>query len=141
MSTSKVQVERSIDLGAPAEDVWAAIGDFGALDAWHPAFARCEVEQAGGETLCTLTTGDGAVLRERLLDHSDSAMSYRYAIIESPLPIEDYVASLAVRAAGGGCRVVWSSEFAPKGVADDDAQAMIAGVYQAGLDSLKARFG
>ena len=65
-------------------------------------------------------------------------MSVGYEIIESPLPVADYRATISVAESGGKAVVVWASTF--EGTADG-ASDIIAGIYTAGLDALAAKFG
>jgi len=51
--------------------------------------------------------------------------------------VADYVSTLTVAPAGSGSVVVWTSAFTP---AAEGAEAVIAGVYEAGLAALAARF-
>ena len=87
----------------------------------------------------TLTTVDGGVLVEKRVQYSDEGMSYTYQILESPLPVQDYVSTLAVMGMGAGSMITWSGEFAAKGAPDDKAVEVITGIYQAGLEALKER--
>ena len=89
-----------------------------------------------------LTTGDGAVVHERL-DSIDAAQrTYTYSITDSPLPLEGYQATIRVADGGGAgsAEVHWSSEFEPAGAPETDVVAIVEGIYQAGFDSLKERF-
>ena len=68
-------------------------------------------------------------------------MSYRYAIEQSPLPVADYRSTLSVAEAGGKARVTWSSSFRPRGASEQEAARVVTGVYDAGLEALRKRFG
>lgn len=70
----------------------------------------------------------------------EGAMSYSYSVESGPLPISNYVSEISVTGSGSGCTVTWSSEFDPVGPAAD-AEAVIEGVYDGGLNSLKEMFG
>ena len=86
-----------------------------------------------------LATRDGAKFTEELLAHDAAARSYQYRIIESPLPISNYVSKIEVQESKAGSRVVWSSSFnVNPGASDEEMKKTIAGVYRAGLDNLKA---
>ena len=120
-----------------SKKIWHMIGDFGKLGRWHPAIASSEIESGGGATVRRLTTGDGAVLRERLLARSDSERSYSYSIVESPLPVRDYHSTIRVADLGGGrSAVIWQGRFEAVGEAEA-ALDLIAGIYDAGLDNLR----
>lgn len=139
-------VYRSAVVGGDAARVWAALRDFNGLPGWHPGFTASVIEGAGhaGEVgaLRRITLTSGAAIRERLLALSDLERSMTYEIVESPLPITAYVATLKVTpvTATGEAFVEWRSSFdcAPDQVTP--MQDLIAGVYTAGLDSLAARF-
>ena len=73
------------------------------------------------------------------MQYSDEGMSYTYEIVESPLPVSDYVSTLAVMDSTGGSMITWSGEFAAKGAPDAQAVEVISGIYQAGLAALEER--
>jgi Polyketide cyclase / dehydrase and lipid transport len=134
-------VEMSVALGASAEAVWDAIGGFDALARWHPAVASSARAEEGGRTLRRLELRGGGTIVEALEAHDGAARRYSYTIVSGPLPVTQYRSELSVHADGAQrCRVEWKSRFEPVG---DEAQAVAAirGVYQAGFDSLKERFG
>ena len=142
MPQSRVlNVASSRDINAPAEKVWAVIGDFNSLPQWHPAIAASRLVTEGGATWRRVTLVDGSELSERLDSHSDSERTYSYAIPEGPLPIRDYHSRIAVKEAGAGrCLVEWSAHFVAFGVPDSVAEAEILGIYLAGLDALTQTF-
>ncbi len=129
-------------MSAPPDMVWETIKDFDGLHKWHPAVATTEFtkgkDNAKG-SVRVLTTKDGAKITEELLSHSDKAMNYRYRIIESPLPVTDYVSTIKVVKSAGGSTVVWNAHFkAKQGSSDEDAKKSVDGIYTSGLDNLKA---
>lgn len=124
-------VMRSATFAAPADEVWAVIGDFNALSTWHPAVER---QTAEGDRR-NLDLGGGNALVERLL--GQDGMSYSYEIVSGPLPVEDYRSTISATPAGSGCVVVWTSTFEPKA---DNASGVVAGIYEAGFAALGERF-
>ncbi len=137
-----LSVSEEVELAASPARTWAAIKDFQRWQTWHPAFATTEITKGGGNTKGTvriLATKDGAKFNEELLMHDATSRSYQYRIIESPLPISGYVSTIEVKESKLGSRVVWSSNFTVNpGASDEAMKKTIAGVYRAGLDSLKA---
>lgn len=134
----KIGLKLAMKLDAKAEDVWAMIGNFGDLD-WHPAVASTTVEGEGLEAVRTLTLVDGAVIFETLDEVSE--MSYSYSITSSPLPVQNYSATLKVVDEGDGVMVEWSSNFEPKtGASAEEAQAVVSGIYKAGFDVIQEAF-
>lgn len=134
----KIGIELSMRLNAKAEDVWAMIGNFGDLN-WHPAVANTVVEGEGLDAVRTLTLVDGAVFVETLDEVGDT--SYSYSIKSSPLPVQNYSATIKVVDDGDGMVVEWSSDFEPKaGATSEEAQAVISGIYKAGFDAIQEAF-
>ena len=94
-AASAAQVTREATIDAEPAKVWAEIGPFCSISAWHPAIAKCEELKARDATMRHLTTGDGGMFEERLLAHDDKAMSYSYSILKSPLPVSDYQSTIS----------------------------------------------
>ena len=130
------QVTRSVTLNAAPGDVWALIGGFQTLPDWHPAVESSTREDIGGVEHRRLGLAGGGEILEKNL--GGDTMSVGYEIIESPLPVADYKATISVADAGGSAVVVWASTF--EGTADG-ASDVIAGIYDAGLGALAAKFG
>ena len=130
------QVTRSVTLNAAPGEVWALIRGFQGLPEWHPAVATSTREDIGGTEHRRLgLVGGGEILEKNL---GGDTMSQGYEIIESPLPLANYQATISVADAGGKAVVVWASTF--EGTADG-ASDIVAGIYHAGLDALAAKFG
>jgi len=142
------QVYTSSVIGAPADRVWAAVRDFNALPDWHPAIAESRIEggapadQVGCVRAFRLT--DGGAIREKLLALSDYDFCCTYSILESPMGVENYVATLKLTPITDGSRTFaeWSAEFdcAPEREAELVRQ-IGQSVFQGGFDALKERFG
>src|SRR6516165_5496401 len=82
---------------APASAVWAVVRDFNALPAWTPFVAESRIEQnrPPDQVGCirNFRLNDGGRIREQLLALSDYEMSFDYSILESPMGVENYVAT------------------------------------------------
>ena len=141
----RVYISSVIEAGADA--VWARIRDFNALPLWHPAIADSRIEntQPSDRVGCIrhFHTRDGGMIRERLLALSDYDYSCTYEILESPMGVENYVATLKLTPVTDGNRTFaeWSAEFDcdevdERALAEDIGQ----GVFQVGFDALKQRF-
>ena len=83
---------------------------------------------------------NGGVIREQLLTLSDYDFQCTYSILESPMNVDNYVATLKLTPVTDGGRTFaeWSAEFdcAPEREGEL-AQQIGQGVFQAGFDSLK----
>ncbi len=102
---------------APAGEVWALIRDFNALPAWNPVDARqphrggAPADQVG--CVREIRLRDGGRIRERLLALSDFDYSCVYSILESPMEVTNYVATLKFTPItdGDATFAEWSAEF------------------------------
>lgn len=133
---------------APAAKVWDRVRDFNGLPKWHPRIRDSRIEDAlpADKVGCirnfNLQNGDN--LREQLLGLSDYDMFCTYAILDSPMPLTDYVATLRLTPITEGDRtfIEWTAEFS---CAPEDEADLVAGigtnVFQGGFDALKRRFG
>jgi uncharacterized protein YndB with AHSA1/START domain len=129
---------------APAPKVWERIRDFNGLPRWVPAVrdSRIENGEPADRVGCVrdfhLQNGDR--LRERLLGLSDFDMFCTYSILESPMPLTDYVATVRVTPITDGDRsfVEWTAEFecAPE-MAGDLVANIGQNVFMAGFNALK----
>jgi hypothetical protein len=142
-----VKVYTSAVIVAPAEQVWATIRDFNGLPSWHPAIAESRIEgrEPADKIGCVrnFSTKDGGRIRERLLALSDFEFSCTYAILESPMGVENYKATVKLTPVtdGNRCFAEWTAEFdcAPENE-KDLAQLIGQAVFQGGFDGLKKRF-
>ncbi len=122
------------DIQGPAAAVWAALSDFGGIKVGGPITAF-ETEGEGVGMLRTITMGGGQIV-ERLDVHDDAAMRFAYSIVndDGPLPVSNYAATVQVTDKGdGSCNVTWSGEFEPRGVPEEQAKAIVEGIYKGGI--------
>ena len=143
-----VKVYKSSVINAPADRVWGVVRDFNALPDWHPAIAESRIEQnhPSDKVGCVrnFSLKDGGRIRERLLALSDFEFTCVYSILESPMGVEDYVATLKVTPITDGNRsfIEWSAEFeCPESRESELADLVGNGVFQGGFNALKERLG
>ena len=141
-----VSVRCSTVIDAPIAAVWAVLRDFNGHDRWHPAVDRSRVEggrrsdEVGAVRDFVLTGGER--LRERLLALSDRHHSFRYSIVESEVPLLNYVAEVTLKPVTDGDRTFWSwsSRFETPAGRERELAALVAeGVYEAGFAAIRAR--
>ena len=143
-----VKVYTSSVIDAPAERVWELIRDFNGLPAWHPGIAdsRIEQQQSADKIGCvrSFRTRDGGTIRERLLTLSDYEYECTYSILESPMGVDNYIATLKLTPITDGNRTFaeWSAEFdCPESRERELTQLIGQGVFQGGFDALKGKLG
>jgi hypothetical protein len=133
-----ISVSKTVDIRAPAADVWKTVGDFGSAASYLPVVERCDLRGEGSNIARVLHLKDGGTFIERLVIVSGSDRSLRYAIVDSPLPVGDYVSTMRVDTVDPQrCRVTWSSTFEARGASEGDARAVVEGIYRMGLDGLQ----
>jgi Polyketide cyclase / dehydrase and lipid transport len=131
-------------INAPAGRVWERVRDFNALPRWVPAVRESRIENGepadkiGCVRAFRLQNGDP--LREKLLGLSDFDYFCTYSILESPMPLTDYIATLRLTPVTDGDRTFaeWTAEFecAPE-VAQELVSNIGQNVFQAAFESLK----
>lgn len=142
------KIFRSIVVNAPADAVWAVARDFDGLPGWIPAIQASEItngkasDQVGA--IRSLTLGpDIPPVVESLLELSDAKRSVTYDILESPIGVDNYVATLTVTpvTADDSSFVSWAADFDPAAGFEAAERAEFVGneVFGAGLAALKAK--
>ena len=135
-------------IDAPIEQVWARIRDFNGLANWHPGIAGSEIEggKPSDQVGCVrvLTMHGGGTIREQLLEMSDLGHHYSYAILEGPLPVKNYRATLRLRRISDGNRTYgeWNATFDadPPDRQTETENLLSNAVFQGGFDALKQHF-
>lgn len=136
MATARVNDE----LDASIDQVWELVKDFGDLGAWAPDGKVLDVEGEGIGAIRRVQSGDGsgAIFKERCEAIDPEAYSFSYAVLESPLPMRDYVAVVKLSELGSKrCGIEWSSEFEPVGAPEAELVQAIQAGYGYFIGSLK----
>lgn len=116
----------------PADEVWALMGDFSALDKVSPDVEKSELEQCGA--IRRVTLNDGAQFVEQLVSYDEDARQVGYAILEGigmELPFERYVGTYRVidDVPGQSCIFELVGEYDGEGFTEADARADMHGFY------------
>jgi carbon monoxide dehydrogenase subunit G len=122
---------------ASADSVWKQLRDFGGVGGWMPGVTSCQVEGEGIGAVRSVKMGD-MMIKERLESLDDGKRSFSYSIVEGPMPVQDYLATVEVSEVGPGCRVDWTASFVlPEGLPLDPIAQGLKGAYGGALASLK----
>jgi hypothetical protein len=147
---SRQKVVEKIEIDAPADKVWAIVGNFQDMS-WHPAVAK--TEGTGGNDVGakrTLTLKDGGKIEESVTKYDAAGKSLQYKIDNvdvKVLPVNNYAATITVKDAGGKSEVEWKGAFyrgfmnndPPPELSDEAALKAVTGIYKSGLEALKAK--
>ncbi|MEP5762321.1 MAG: SRPBCC family protein [Litoreibacter sp.] len=143
-----VKVVRSTILPAPIEAVWELLRDFNGHDQWHPAIATSQIERrhdadrVGCVRKFKLT--NGAELREQLLALSDADMAYSYCLLDTPIPLLNYVSHVQLIPVTNTDDTFWQWTGSFDTPADERATLtdMVAhDIYDAGFDAIRTTMG
>jgi hypothetical protein len=114
------------------------VGEFCAIENWHPAVAKCEETKEGDDvTFRTLTLKDGGKIKEKLT--GTEATAYTYEIVESPLPVKNYKSKLWLEVDDEPDRTIiyWQSDFDANGKSDEEAKKIMTGILGDGVKGIK----
>jgi hypothetical protein len=137
-------VVRSTIIDAPVERLWSVLRDFNGHDRWHPIVARSEIERAypADRIGCVrrFVLRDGNELREQLLTLSDLEMTFSYCLLDTPIPLFNYVAHVRLLPVTDGNRSFWhwESRFTtPRGREAELARLVGDEVYTNGIEAVR----
>lgn len=140
------RVCESAIVDVPIEEVWRWLRDFNSHWDWHPAIAESEIENGlpadSVGAVRAFTLQDGGFLREQLLSLDDETHELSYCLIESPLPLYNYVATIRLKPVTdtGATFWQWESEFNPPADRARELKALVANdIYRAGMRALERR--
>jgi Polyketide cyclase / dehydrase and lipid transport len=137
-------IVKSTILDAPTGAVWDVLRDFNGHDRWHPAVATSAIErsQPSDKIGCVrrFKLADGSELREQLLALSDLEQSFSYCLLDTPVPLFNYVAHVRLLPVTDGDRTFWHWEcrFTTRAGEEQRLVAMVGEeIYQAGFDAVR----
>jgi Polyketide cyclase / dehydrase and lipid transport len=120
---ASIRKERLID--APAEDVWAALRDWGAIhERLVPGFV-VDARLDGDDRIVTFF--NGAVARELLVDLDDEARRLAWSVVEGPYTHHNGAAQVLVEGEGR-TRFVWTADLLPNELAEITDELMERGI-------------
>jgi hypothetical protein len=142
----RVYISSVID--ASADRVWSIVRDFNGLPRWMPVVSDSRIEggQPSDKVGCirNFNLKAGGNIREQLLSLSDYEYTCSYAILESPMGVSNYTATLKLMPITDGDRTFaeWTAEFDCDPAREHELVTQIGtGVFQAGFDQLKRQAG
>lgn len=139
-----VKVLRSTVVTAPVEAVWDVLRDFNGHDRWHPAVAESHIErgQPSDRVGCVrrFRLADGAELREQLLTLSDMDLAFSYCLLDTPVPLLNYVAHVRLLPVTDQDHTFWQwqSRFDTPAGREAELEGLVAEqIYEAGFAAIR----
>jgi Polyketide cyclase / dehydrase and lipid transport len=140
-----IRIVRSTIIDAPTDRVWVVLRDFNGHDRWHPAVERSMIErgQSADRLGCVrrFFLRDGSELRERLLTLSDLEQSLSYCLLDTPIPLFNYVAHMRLVPVTDGDRTFWEwrSTFSTRHGEETEMTRLVGkDIYEVGFAALRA---
>jgi hypothetical protein len=132
-------------LAFPIEQVWAVLRDFNGHDQWHPAVRSSQIER-GRDADCigvvrAFALNDGSELREQLLTLSDAETTYSYCLLDTPIPLFNYVSHVRLLPVTDGDMTFWQWEGRFDTPADQHSELVklvSSDIYDAGFNAIQA---
>jgi hypothetical protein len=148
MGRLMVRLTRSTVLKSPIDRVWDLLRDFNGFDRWHPAIAVSEMERGApaDQVGCIrrLRLKDGSEVREQLITLSDLEQCYSYCLLDTPIPLFNYVAHVRLVPVTDGDRTFWSwqGRFTTRpGEEQAMTQLVGEGIFEAGFTAIRRHLG
>jgi uncharacterized protein YndB with AHSA1/START domain len=131
---------------APIERVWEYIRDFNGLPKWFPGVTDSHIEPGVpvNEVGCIRNFGleGGARIREELLALNDQDHSWHYKMIECPLPISNYRATVRLSSNDGNRTVAEiDSQFDVAEAHEKEMVGVLTSTYTGAFELLTKHFG
>ena len=135
-------------MDAPVEAVWDVIRDFNGHDQWHPAVAESHIERGRPSDMVgcvrNFRLAGGETLREQLLTLSDLEQTFTYCLLDTPVPLFNYVAHVRLFPVTDGDRTYWEWESrfdTPAGQGEALAKMVGEDIYAAGFEAIRTHMG
>lgn len=128
-------VTRTLQLANASADIWRHVGGFCDVDDWHPGIVECELKVIDGKLHRVLTTETGDRFVEQRIA-KERGLSYTYRSSETPLPVDNFIATLSIEPIDG-TQVTWSASFSSE---DPTMEARVIELIEAGLAGIEGRF-
>ena len=139
-----LKVLRSAIIEAPIESVWDVLRDFNSHSQWHPAIGGSAIERGrdSDQVSCIrrFTLVDGQELREQLLSLSDLEMGYSYCLLDTPVPLFNYVAHVRLYPVTDTDHTYaeWEARFTTIAGKESEMQSMVGNdIFATGFSALR----
>jgi polyketide cyclase/dehydrase/lipid transport protein len=139
------KIHKSYVIEAHIADMWEYIRDFNGLPKWFPGVTDSHIEAGtpANQAGCIRNFGleGGPRIREQLLALSDQHHECTYKMIECPLPITNYSATVKLSACeGGSTSIEITSQFDCPPAQEHELVTFLGNTYEGAFDMLKLHF-
>ena|SRR5215470_15338661 len=136
------KIRESSTIAAPVAEVWNVVRDFNSLPKWFPGVTDSYVEDhvSPHQVGCVRNFGleGGARIREQLVMLSDRDRICNYKMLESPLPVRNYVATVRLEPAqGNSTHIELTSQFDVNPAEEKETMGFLSGTYRGAFELLQ----
>jgi carbon monoxide dehydrogenase subunit G len=133
-----VDLTKSVELPAAAEEVWTFVRDFGGYASWQPHIASVEL-QDNGDRKVNFTRGDTVFDRIAAIDEAGRSLSYEL-VPGQQTPLASLLATFTVHGAEQGSTVDYRIVVEVPDQMEDMAKMGIGADIDGALAGLRERF-
>ncbi len=140
-----VKIKCSTIIDHPTDFVWDVLRDFNGHDHWHPAIASSQIERSQDSDrvgcIRKFRLHDGSELREQLLALSDAEQSYSYCLLDTPIPLLNYVSHVRLFPVTDSESTFWEWEgrFNTIDNREDELRNLVTtDIYRAGFAAVRS---
>lgn len=127
-----------ITLRASSAAVWKTIRDFSRVGEYVATITQTKTEGSGVGALRTLSLRNDVRVVERLESLEDEKKTLSYSVLETPLAMKGYVATMKLKELDKGqCELTWKSTFQTAQNEEARIQKVIERLYSLGFEGLK----
>ena len=143
------RISGTIEIQAPAHQVWSLVGDFSHPERWLPVILSTRSPGNSVGSIREVHLKSDAILREKLVFRSNRKRLITYIIVDptdpSIMPLRQYQAKITVKQTPSGSSVHWETRFLrwsqelnpPEHLNDQAAHRMVQKILDYGLANLK----
>lgn len=118
--------------------LWKTIKNFGSVEKYLPWISSSHVDGNGVGAVRTAITHDGIEIQSQLECIDEKAKILKYAIINSSLPVNNYLGTMRVKDVGfESSEMEWSAVFEVKDVSAEEEAKKMETMFELGIKGLE----
>ncbi len=143
-------VSEVMEVNSPPATVWNIIKAFDGIATWIPLVEKCSLAEGSNGKVGAVRAAQlkgGMLVHEELVAYREQDMTFSYALLPSPFPLDNYVATTSVKPNhdNSGSIITWYSNFRrknfsanpPEGEGDAALIKALSGIYQESMAVVK----
>jgi Polyketide cyclase / dehydrase and lipid transport len=128
-------------IGVDVERLSSEVGEFGALNHWHPLVTACDLQKDARGKLRTINPGTPNEQVERLQWEDTARHCYGYTLEHTSMPVRGFAGVFRLeRLAEQATRVTWSVQFELTAEGDERTVDAVRQFLHSGIESLNAKY-